>query len=257
MNPKRQVIEQAIMDLEENIETVKQIYDEYLMKKRSTPPDQRKQFHDAMKETFYERENIANRLFHDWLRINPRSAYYDPNPTPVFYSADFHRSMRKGKPRSFPIIVASSGKRAENGAMTNINTKKFIEQLRTKLKKRKDLQENNIMKLTEAKLKQMILDEMKSNLSISDQDELNADIELVRKISAELDEIRREEDEIYASGEAERLSDYDNREQAKAERDRIIDSIAKKYGVEFYRYGQPGNKYLIDKLRKRFRRRSL
>mgnify|MGYP003130151068 CR=1 FL=1 len=38
------------------------------------------------------------------------------------------------------------------------------------------------MKLTEAKLKQMILDEMKSNLSLADQDELNADIELVRKI---------------------------------------------------------------------------
>ena len=113
------------------------------------------------------------------------------------------------------------------------------------------------MKLTEAKLKQMILDEMKSNLSISDQDKLNADIELVRKISAELDKIRKEEDEIYASGEAERLSDYDNREQAKAERDRIIDGIAKKYGVEFYRYGEPGNKYLIDKLKRKFRRKSL
>ena len=113
------------------------------------------------------------------------------------------------------------------------------------------------MKLTEEKLKQMILDEMKSNLSLADQDELNADIELVRKISAELDEIRREEDEIYASGEAERLSDYDNREQAKAERDRIIDGIAKKYGVEFYRYGEPGNKYLIDKLKRKFRRKSL
>tara|TARA_Y100000114_G_scaffold55648_2_gene50915 strand:- start:3151 stop:3492 length:342 start_codon:yes stop_codon:yes gene_type:complete len=113
------------------------------------------------------------------------------------------------------------------------------------------------MKLTEAKLKQMILDEIKSNLSIEDQDELLADIELVRKVSAELDKIRKEEDEIYASGEAERLSDYNNREQAKAERDRIIDGIAKKYGIRFYRYGQPGNKYLIDLLKKKFRRTSL
>jgi len=164
MNPKRQVIEQAIMDLEENIKTMKQIYHEYLKKKKSTPPDQLEEFHEAMRETFYERENIANRLFHDWTRANPNSAYYDPNPTPVFYVADFHRTMRKGKPRSFPIIVASSGKRAENGALNILNIKKFIEQLKRKLKARKDLQESSPFQLTEAKLKEMILDEIKSNL---------------------------------------------------------------------------------------------
>ena len=103
----------------------------------------------------------------------------------------------------------------------------------------------------------MILDEIKSNLSISDQDQLHADIELVRKASAKLDEIRKEEDEIKASGEAERLSDYNKREQDKAEMDRIVDDIAKKYGIEFYAYGTPGNKYLINLLKKKLRRKSL
>ena len=112
------------------------------------------------------------------------------------------------------------------------------------------------MKLTEAKLKQMILDEIRSNLSISDQDELHTDIELDRKLSTELDELRKEEDETITSGEAERLSDYNKREQDKAERERQIQAIATKYGVEFY-FGEPGNKYLINLLKRKFRRKSL
>ena len=41
----------------------------------------------------------------------------------------------------------------------------------------------------------MILDEMKSNLSIADQDQLRADIELVRELSADIDSLRLERDE--------------------------------------------------------------
>ena len=114
------------------------------------------------------------------------------------------------------------------------------------------------MKLTEAKLKQMILDEMKSNLEDEDEDkQLRADIQLVRDYSVVLDAIRKEEDRIYDSGEAERLSDYNKREQEKAELDRKVDAIAKKYGIRFYRYGQPGNKYLINLLKKKFRRKRI
>ena len=114
MNPKRQVIEQAIYDLEENIKTMEQIYHAFLSSRITyAPHEQRKELHEAMKETFYERENIANRLFHDWTRVNPNSAYYDPNPTPVFNSSDFHRSKPYSrKPLSFPVIVDSKGKRA-------------------------------------------------------------------------------------------------------------------------------------------------
>ena len=255
MNPKRQVVEQAIADLREHQQALK------IMSKQYTSSVYDPEVENLMAELYYERVNIANRLFvvtqSSGIQLpSPNSRYYDPNPSPVFNVEDF-QDFRRNKPLSYPVIIGNLTKYLHHVDYTILTVDRFIEQLERKLKRRQDLQENNIMKLTEEKLKQMILDEMKSNLSLADQDELNADIELVRKISAELDEIRREEDEIYASGEAERLSDYDNREQAKAERDRIIDRIAKKYGVEFYRYGEPGNKYLIDKLKRRFRRKSL
>ena len=52
------------------------------------------------------------------------------------------------------------------------------------------------MKLTETKLKQMILDEIKSNLPIADQYQLYADIERAKEISAEFNALHRERSEI-------------------------------------------------------------
>ena len=154
MNPKRQVIEQAIYDLEENVKTVYEIWKQSL---ESGITDRER---DAMMETYYERRNIANRLFHDWTKVNPNSAYYDPNPTPIFSSSDFYgpNALQKLKPRTYPIILGAATMSVEHAFQTIRRTKKFIEQLRTKLKKRKDLQESSPFQLTEAKLKQMIME---------------------------------------------------------------------------------------------------
>ena len=255
MNPKRQTVEQAIMDLRDHQKALR------IMSKQYKPSVYDPEVESLMAELYDERMNIVNRLFvvtqSSGIQLpNPNSRYYDPNPVPVFNVEDF-QDYRRNKPLSYPVIIGNLTKYLDHIDYTMITIDRFIEQLERKLKRRQDLQENNIMKLTEEKLKQMILDEMKSNLSISDQDELNADIQLVRDYSVVLDAIRKEEDRIYASGEAERLSDYNKREQEKAELDRKVDAIAKKYGIRFYRYGQPGNKYLIDKLRRKFRRKSL
>tara|TARA_R100000388_G_scaffold92079_1_gene74676 strand:+ start:383 stop:712 length:330 start_codon:yes stop_codon:yes gene_type:complete len=109
------------------------------------------------------------------------------------------------------------------------------------------------MKLTEAKLKQMILDEIKSNLSDADQRRLQADIDLVRKLSMELDLLEKDkvENRYFAQPE-----EYDKREEVILNRKRRIEAIAQKYGVEFY-FGEPGNKYLINLLKNKFRRKSL
>ena len=248
MNPKRQVVEQAIYDLEENIKTVYEIWKQSL---ESGITDRER---DAMMETYYERRNIANRLFHDWTKVNPNSAYYDPNPTPVFSSSDFYgsNSLQKLKPRTYPIILGAATMSVEHAFQTIRRTKKFIEQLRTKLKKRKDLQESSPFQLTEAKLKQMILDEMKSNLSLDDQDQLHADIELVRELSMDLDSLRKDiaERPLYAQPE-----EYDKREETILNRERRIEAMAQKYNIRHY-YDSPGNYDLINLMKKKFRRKS-
>ena len=110
------------------------------------------------------------------------------------------------------------------------------------------------MKLTEAKLKQMILDEIKSNLSPADQDQLQADIELVGELSVEFDALRKEKADM--AGEVERISTHTVREKLIAEKDRQIRAIAKKYNIRHY-YDSPGNYDLINLLKKKFRRKSL
>ena len=118
------------------------------------------------------------------------------------------------------------------------------------------------MKLTEAKLKQMILDEMRSNLSLADQDQLQADIELVRELSAAVDSLRKERyqlDTHHTGGRSvgrNRSLELIEVDQEIAELERQIRGIATKYGVEFY-FGEPGNKYLINLLKRKFRRKSL
>ena len=109
------------------------------------------------------------------------------------------------------------------------------------------------MKITRKRLQQIILNEINSNLSIADQDQLHADIEQVQQLSMELDALRKEKDKRL---EIRRFEDYNDIEELIAERDRKIEAIATKYGVEFY-FGEPGNKYLINLLKRKFRRKSL
>ena len=119
------------------------------------------------------------------------------------------------------------------------------------------------MKLTEAKLKQMILDEMRSNLSAADQDQLYADIQLVRELSVDLESLRDERYKIrgpHSNARADKvilgLDPIPEIDDEIQKLERQIQAIATKYGVEFY-FGEPGNKYLINLLKRKFRRKSL
>ena len=97
------------------------------------------------------------------------------------------------------------------------------------------------------------LGEIKSNLSDADQLRLQADIDLVRKLSMELDLLEKDkiENRYFAQPE-----EYDKREEVILNRKRRIEAIAQRYGVESY-FTEPDNKYLIDLLKKKFRRKSL
>lgn len=170
MNPKRQIIEQAIMDLEENREVVRQIYEEWANMAQNPDPDYYKKVEElgvAMEETRRERKNIAVRLFDDYVTSSgkpnsePNYKYYDPNPTPVFSIGDFHRGP--GLPRSYPVITGATTRTPSMGNRTLMRIDKFIKQLKDKMKRRKDLQESSSFQLTEAKLKQMILETLKNN----------------------------------------------------------------------------------------------
>jgi len=117
------------------------------------------------------------------------------------------------------------------------------------------------MRLTEAKLKQMILDEIKSNLSPADQDRLQADIELVRELSAEVDGLRDERYRLTPAGQPRpigrhrtpELVDIDHR---ITELSRQIFDTAQKYNIRHY-YDSPGNYDLINLMRKKFRRKNI
>jgi hypothetical protein len=165
MNPKRQVIEKAIMDLEENKEVVRQIYEEWKIVEQGPTSNyyaKIKELDDAMKKAREERKNIAVRIFSDYVNNlrkpvvgNPNEEYYDPNPTPVLKVEDFGSSS--------PIITGLSTTSVDNAPRTIKRIDKFIGQLKRKLKRRKDLQESNPFQLTEAKLKQMIVEALKNS----------------------------------------------------------------------------------------------
>ena len=158
MNPKRQVIEQAIMDLEENKETVRQIYEDWLNSGSETDYLNFAPHADAMHKARKERINIAVRIFSDYkdgstlkpIVGDPNEQYYVQNPTPVFKVGDFGLSG--------PIITGYSTMSLDYAPRTIKRIDKFIDQLKMKLKRRKDLQESSPFQLTEAKLKQMILE---------------------------------------------------------------------------------------------------
>tara|TARA_R100000388_G_C7239904_1_gene160517 strand:+ start:396 stop:1226 length:831 start_codon:yes stop_codon:yes gene_type:complete len=276
MNPKTQVIEQAIMDLEENREMVSQIYNEYRETKQG--PGYYKKVEEldaAMEKAREERTNIAVRLFRDYVDYqgnpvvgNPNEAFYDPNPTPIFSVGDFHRGRPGGRhfPRTMPAITGARTKHAQTGRSTLKRIDKFIEQLKYKMKKRKDLQESNLFQLTEAKLKQMILDEMKSNLPLADQEMLRRDIDKVRTLSAEIDMLREisrmpsgfeGRTNVVSSAELEQsIKDMEDLYHRIQTLDNEVRAIANKYDIEFY-FDEPGNEDLIRLMKNKFRRKSL
>ena len=122
------------------------------------------------------------------------------------------------------------------------------------------------MKLTKAKLKQMILDEMKSNLSPADQEMLQRDIDKVRTLSAEIDRLREikympsglesRTDTITSAELEQRVEDMRELDGRIAYLDLQVRTIADKYNIEFY-FDEPGNEDLIGLMKNKFRRKSL
>ena len=122
------------------------------------------------------------------------------------------------------------------------------------------------MKLTETKLKQMILDEMKSNLSPADQEMLQRDIDKVRTLSAEIDRLREikympsglesRTDTITSAELEQRVEDMRELDGRIAYLDLQVRTIADKYNIEFY-FDEPGNDDIIDLMKNKFRRKSL
>ena len=119
------------------------------------------------------------------------------------------------------------------------------------------------MKLTEAKLKQMILDEIKSNLSPTDQGQLQSDIQLVRDLTDEIEMIDRERYQLdkkptgARSIGRHRTPELVELDHLAAEKERQIRAIAMKYNIPFEYTGSPGNYDLIKLLKNKFRRKSL
>ena len=122
------------------------------------------------------------------------------------------------------------------------------------------------MKLTEAKLKQMILDEMKSNLPLADQEMLRRDIDKVRTLSAEIDRLREisrmpsglesRTDTITSAEIEQRVKDMEDLYDRITSLDNEVRAIANKYGIKAY-FDEPGNEDLIDLMKNKFRRKSL
>ena len=170
MNTKRETVERAIEDLEKNLGDLKKVQKEldsaFPRSRRSSDFIQRDMedtMKDRMMQLFRERANIANRLFRDYPTSYPNDNYYDPNPTPVFNMGDFASRDAPGKQNRYPIIVGASTKSESRIDSTIRRVETFINQLKRKLSRRKDLQESNPFQLTESKLKQMILEEIKIN----------------------------------------------------------------------------------------------
>ena len=122
------------------------------------------------------------------------------------------------------------------------------------------------MKLTEAKLKQMILDEMKSNLSPADQEMLQRDIDKVRALSAEIDMLKEMgrrpsgfegRTDVVSSVELEQsIKDQEDLYDRIYALDGEVRAIANKYGIKAY-FEEPGNEDLIDLMKNKFRRKTI
>ena len=219
-----------------------------------------------MKKARQERMNIAVRIFHDYtdnlgnpIAGDPNEPFYDPSPTPVFSVRDFHRGP--GMPRTFPMITGASTTTARNGDRTLARIDKFIGQLKRKMRTRKDLQESSPFQLTEAKLKQMILDEMKSNLPPKETEELQQAIleveALVNQylaVEKSLDALEKAYPQSKTWEEATEISNLIDKDLEELSRlDREMRPYASKYHVTLYRNPEA----LLKRMKMKFRRKNL
>ena len=252
MNPKRQTVEQAIMDLRDHQKALR------IMSKQYKPSVYDPEVESLMAELYDERMNNVNRLFvvtqSSGIQLpNPNSRYYDPNPVPVFNVEDF-QDYRRNKPLSYPVIVGNLTKYLDHIDYTILAIDRFIEQLERKLKRRKDLQENIVMKLTEAKLKQMILDEIKSNLSPQETAELEADIHNLEQMLERMSILQHAGFESYKQYSTPEV--LAARREIRAEQSVLqakIFDLLNKYNVPF----SANPKRTINTLKKKFRRKNL
>ena len=158
MNPKKkkltpeETVEQAIRDLRDHQEHLEMAYNQYL-------DNNLEDYVEVMNKFYDERVNIATNLFKDFS-MKPRpegTLYHRPESTPPFKSREFRSSDGK-KSLPYPMIIGQATKRMSGVPRTIARIDRFIKQLDTKLKNRKDLQKNNPSQLSEAKLKQIILE---------------------------------------------------------------------------------------------------
>ena len=111
------------------------------------------------------------------------------------------------------------------------------------------------MKLTEAKLKQMILDEMKSNLSPQETAELEADIHNLEQMLERMSILQHAGFESYKK-HYPTPEDLAARREIRAEQSVLqakIFDLLNKYNVPF----SANPKWMINTLKKKFRRKSL
>ena len=126
------------------------------------------------------------------------------------------------------------------------------------------------MKLTEAKLKQMILDEMKTNLPLADQEKLFQDIGRIKQLYAEITRLnaslRDAYDRAYDSFDYDdpfTSPEVDEIRSAIAEEEKEFGSILDRYNISPYKKDKYDRTVFrtfdeISKLlKKKFRRKSL
>ena len=126
------------------------------------------------------------------------------------------------------------------------------------------------MKLTEEKLKQMILDEMKSNLPLADQEKLFQDIDRIKQLYAEITRLKASMRDAY--DRAYDSFDYDDPytspeldeiRSAVQEEEKKFVSILDRYNISPYKKNKYGHtvqrtfEEISELLKKKFRRRSL
>ena len=111
------------------------------------------------------------------------------------------------------------------------------------------------MKLTEAKLKQMILDEIKSNLSPQETAELEADIYSLEQMFEHMSMLQHAGFESY-NNLSPTPEDLAARREIRAEQSILqaeIFDLLNKYNVPF----SPNFKLTINTLKKKFRRKKI
>ena len=126
------------------------------------------------------------------------------------------------------------------------------------------------MKLTEAKLKQMILDEIKSNLPLADQEKLFQDINRIKQLYAEITRLnaslRDAYDRAYDSFDYDdpfTSPEVDEIRSAIAEEEKKFGSILDRYNISPYKKDKYDRtvfrtfKEINQLLKNKFRRKNL